>query len=316
MVVNVCRTGAVFQMQPRVAMDDRSFKLFCFGLGYVGAAVARDRISAGWRVAGTVRDAAHGRDAASAGVEVHRFAADAALDPAALAGTTHLLSTVAPEGARDPVLAALSQAVVALPGLRWVGYVSSTGVYGNRDGGWVDEESATDPSGPRGRHRLLAEEAWRDLWRHRGLPVHVFRAAGIYGPGRSAVDQLRAGRARRIVKPGQFFSRVHRDDIVAVLRASMRDPAPGAIYNVADDGPAPPDEVVAYAADLLGVAPPTAEPFPEAAATLSPMARSFYADNRRIANGRIKRELGVRLRYPTYREGLASMVDPAAPPAT
>ena len=200
-------------------MNEPFSKLFCFGLGYVGAAMAADRVAAGWQVAGTVRDPADGASLAAAGVSVHRFAADAVLDPAALAATTHLLSTVAPEGARDPVLAALSQAIIALPALRWVGYVSSTGVYGNRDGDWVDEESPTDPSGPRGRHRLLAEEAWRDLWRHRGLPVHVFRLAGIYGPGRSAVELVRAGKARRIVKPGQFFSRVHRDDIVAVLRA-------------------------------------------------------------------------------------------------
>ena len=131
--------------------------------------------------------------------------------------------------------------------------------------------------------------------------------AGIYGPGRSAVDVVRAGAARRIVKPGQFFSRAHRDDIVAVLRASMEQPRPGAVYNVADDLPAAPDAVIAHAAALLGVDPPPAEPFETAAATLSPMARSFYADNRRIANGRIKSELGVRLAYPTYREGLAAI---------
>lgn len=288
-------------------MDQRFPRLFCFGLGYVGSAMARERRAAGWHAAGTVRDPAHVASAQAGGVAVHRFAADAELDPAALAGATHILSTVPPEGARDPVLAALSQAIIALPALRWVGYISSTGVYGNRDGAWVDEESATDPSGPRGRHRLLAEEAWRDLWRHRGVPVHVFRVAGIYGPGRSALDLVRAGKARRIVKPGQFFSRVHRDDIVAVLGASIAQPSPGAVYNVADDRPAPPDEVIAHAATLLGIAPPPAEPYEEAAASLSPMARAFYADNRRIANGRIKRELGVRLRYPSYREGLAAI---------
>jgi len=285
-------------------MSEPDPKLFCFGLGYVGMATARACAAAGWRVAGTVRTPARPADPS---VVVHPFSATAPLDSVALEGTTHLLSTVAPEGARDPVLAALAADIRALPLLRWVGYVSSTGVYGDRGGDWVDEDSPTEPSSPRGRHRLLAEEAWRDLWRHHGLPVHVFRVAGIYGPGRSAVDVVRAGAARRIVKPGQFFSRAHRDDIVAVLRASMEQPRPGAVYNVAYDLPAAPDAVIAHAAALLGVDPPPAEPFETAAATLSPMARSFYADNRRIANGRIKSELGVRLAYPTYREGLAAI---------
>ncbi|BBK29456.1 nucleoside-diphosphate-sugar epimerase [Stella humosa] len=288
-------------------MDPSSPRLFCFGLGYVGLAVARDRLAAGWRVAGTARDPGRLARAAAAGIEVHRFAGDAPLDPAVLAGTTHLISTAAPDGARDPVLAALAPAIRALPGLQWVGYLSSTGVYGDRGGGWVDEDVAPQPSGPRGRHRLQAEEAWRDLWRHHGSPVHVFRLAGIYGPGRSAIDQMRAGAARRIVKPGQFFSRIHRDDIVAVLRASMAAPRPGSVYNLADDLPAAPDEVVAYAAGLLGVDPPPAEPYAEAEATMSPMARSFYADNRRISNRRIRQDLGVALAYPTYREGLSAI---------
>ena len=159
----------------------------------------------------------------------------------------------------------------------------------------------------RRRRRLAAEGAWLDLWRHGGQPVHVFRLAGIYGPGRSAIDQVRAGRARRIVKPGQFFSRIHVDDIVATLRASMARPDPGAIYNLADDLPAAPDAVIAHAADLLGVPPPPEEPFDQVRSTLSPMALSFYADNRRIANERIKRALGVRLGHPTYREGLAAI---------
>ncbi|BBK35006.1 NAD(P)-dependent oxidoreductase [Allostella sp. ATCC 35155] len=285
-------------------MTDQPCRFFCFGLGYVGMAAARVLAADGWHASGTVRSMPGPVDPR---LRVHRFASDVPLDPGALAGTTHLLSTVAPDGARDPVLAAFGAAIRDLPALRWVGYISSTGVYGDRAGGWVDEDSPTDPSGPRGRHRLLAEEAWRDLWRHHGLPVHVFRAAGIYGPGRSAVDLVRAGTARRIVKPGQYFSRIHRDDIVAVLRASMARPRPGAIYNLADDLPAPPDAVVTHAAALLGVAPPPEEPFETAAATMSAMARSFYADNRRIANGRIRAELGVRLAYPTYREGLAAI---------
>ncbi|MCC7274293.1 MAG: SDR family oxidoreductase [Alphaproteobacteria bacterium] len=286
--------------------QDRRF--LCFGLGYVGAAVARALAADGWAVAGTVRDPARAAPLCAAGIAVHVFSAAVPLDPAVLAGTTHILATAAPDGARDPVLAALGPAIAALPHLRWVGYLSSTAVYGDRAGAWVDESAETDPSGARGRHRLAAEEAWRDLWRHHGLPVHVFRLAGIYGPGRSVVDQLRAGTARRIVKPGQVFSRIHRDDIVRVLRASMAHPEPGAVYNVADDLPAAPEDVVAHAATLLGVPSPAAEPFAEAAAGMSPMALSFYADNRRIANARIKHELGVRLAYPTYREGLAAIV--------
>lgn len=285
-------------------MIDEPSRFFCFGLGYVGSAAAAALAGAGWDAAGTVRTAGRNGDAR---VAAHVFSSEVPLDADVLAGTTHLLSTIAPDGARDPVLASLGTVIRNLPDLRWVGYISSTGVYGDREGGWVDEDSPADPSGPRGRHRLLAEEAWRDLWRHHGLPVHVFRAAGIYGPGRSAVDLVRAGTARRIVKPGQYFSRIHRDDIVAVLRASMARPRPGAVYNLADDLPAPPDAVVAHAAALLGVPPPPEEPFETAAATMSAMARSFYADNRRIANGRIKTELGVRLAYPTYREGLAAI---------
>ena len=193
--------------------------------------------------------------------------------------------------------------LAALPRLRWLGYLSTTGVYGDRGGGWVDESDARLPSGVRGRRRVAAEDGWLALHRDRGLPVHVFRLAGIYGPGRNALATVRAGTARRVDKPGQVFSRIHVDDIVAVLRASMARPAPGAVYNVADDDPAPPQDVVAYAAELLGVAPPPLVPFAEAA--LSPMARSFYDDSKRVRNDRIKRELGVRLAYPDYPRGPA-----------
>ncbi len=188
--------------------------------------------------------------------------------------------------------------------LAWAGYLGTTGVYGDRGGDWVDEASPVAPSMPRTRRRAVAEGRWLAS----GLPVHLFRLAGIYGPGpgRNALDAVRAGSARRIVKPGQMFGRVHVDDIVAVLRASIARPNPGAIYNVADDEPAPPQDVVTHACALLGVAPPPEIPIEEA--ELSPMAESFYADNRRIDNTRIKEELGVVLRYPSYREGLSALL--------
>jgi nucleoside-diphosphate-sugar epimerase len=190
--------------------------------------------------------------------------------------------------------------------LRWIGYLSTTGVYGDRAGGWVDEEAPLIPTGERGRRRVAAEARWLDLVRRHGSLVHIFRLAGIYGPGRNALDTVRAGRAQRIVKPGQIFSRIHVADIAQVLRASMAKPEPGAIYNVCDDDPAPPADVVAFACDLLGVPCPPPVPFDEA--KLSQMALSFYADSKRVSNRRIKEELGVRLLYPSYRDGLAALL--------
>ena len=203
-------------------------------------------------------------------------------------------------------LVCVGAALAAAGPFDWVGYLSTTGVYGDRGGARVDEASALRPTTTRGRRRVDAEAAWLGLHRDHGLPVHVFRLAGIYGPGRSQLDQVRAGRARRIVKPGQVFSRIHVDDIAAVLDASMQRPNAGAAYNVCDDVAAPPQDVVAYACRLLGVAPPP--PVPIADAELGEMARSFYAENKRVDNGRIKRELGVTLAYPSYREGLAELL--------
>ena len=240
------------------------------------------------------------------GIEAWLFDREQPLaDPtAALAGSTHLLSSVPPDAAGDPVLDLCGPAIAARRDLAWVGYLSTTGVYGDRDGGWVDETSALTPSGERGRRRVAAESGW--LGSVAALPVHIFRLAGIYGPGRSAFDSLRAGRAQRIDKPGQVFSRIHVEDIARTLRASMAEPNPGAVYNLCDDDPAPPADVIAYAAGLLGVAPPPLIPFAEA--KLSEMARSFYDDNKRVRNDRIKRELGVQLAYPDYRAGLAAIL--------
>ncbi|HEX6840269.1 MAG TPA: SDR family oxidoreductase [Stellaceae bacterium] len=291
--------------------------LFCFGLGYTAGFLARALAADGWRIAGTSRDAAACARLAAEGFDMHLFAPDqplAAPAVAALGTATNLLSSVPPDAAGDPVITAHGADIAALTQLRWLGYLSTTGVYGDRSGAWVDEGSALTPSGERGRRRVAAEAGWLDLWRRHGLPVHVFRLAGIYGPGRSALDTVREGRARRIDKPGQVFSRIHVADIVATLRASMDRPDPGAAYNLCDDDPAPPEAVIAHACALLGVAPPPLVPFD--AAELSPMARSFYDDNKRVSNRRIKQELGVRLSYPSYKDGLKALLDRAAPPGS
>jgi nucleoside-diphosphate-sugar epimerase len=287
-------------------------RLFCFGLGYSALALAELLRGEGWAIAGTCR----APDTAAAfrqdGIDAHVFDGRAPMvgARAALAGTTHLLLSVPPDADGDPVLRWHGQDVAALmaatPRLAWAGYLSTTGVYGDHGGGWVDESSVRAPSGERGQRRLAAEDGWLALGRDHGVPVHLFRLAGIYGPGRSALDTVRAGKAQRIHKPGQVFSRIHVADIAAVLRASIGQPRPGAIYNVCDDNPAPPEEVIRYACELLGVTAPPLVPFEDA--KLSPMARSFYADNKRIRNGRIKAELGVRLRYPDYRAGLMALL--------
>jgi nucleoside-diphosphate-sugar epimerase len=280
-----------------------SAALFCFGLGYSAGFLARVLAGDGWRVAGTSRDGAASTD----GFTIHRFTRGTPLaDPTGLAGTTHLLISVPPDAESDPVLAEHAHDIAALRGLRWLGYLSTTGVYGDRGGGWVDEESDLAPSGDRGRRRVVAEAGWLDLHRRRGVPAHIFRLAGIYGPGRSALDTVRQGRAQRIDKPGQVFSRIHVADLAAILRASMARPDPGAIYNVCDDDPAPPEAVIAHACALLGVEPPPLVPFDTA--DLSPMARSFYDDNKRVSNRRLKEVLGVTLAYPSYKDGLQALL--------
>jgi len=281
--------------------------LFCFGLGYSAGFLARGLRDEGWRVVGTCREAESEARLRAQGFEVHRLARGHSLsEPRALLGAaTHVLSSIPPDEAGDPVLDLHGDDLAAATP-KWVGYLSTTGVYGDRSGGWVDEGSTLEPTGERGRRRVEAERRWLDLRRRHGLPVHVFRLAGIYGPGRSALDTVRSGRARRIDKPGQVFSRIHVADIVRALRASMAAPDPGAVYNLCDDDPAPPAEVIAHASELLGVAPPPLVPF--ASAALSEMARSFYADNKRVSNRRMKERLGVRLLYPSYRDGLRALL--------
>jgi nucleoside-diphosphate-sugar epimerase len=277
--------------------------LLCFGLGYSALALARRLASAGWRVTGTSRSAKKAVQLEALGFKTRVFRRERPLPAEALNGVTYILASIPPDEAGDPALDRHGDDIAALEHLGWLGYLSTTGVYGDRGGGWVDETSALMPTGERGRRRVLAEEGWLNLWRRRGVPVHIFRLAAIYGPGRNPFAALRAGSATRIDKPGQVFSRIHVEDLAAVLGASIANPRPGAVYNVCDDEPAPPEAVVAYAAGLLGVPAPPLVPF--AAADLSPMARSFYEDNKRVRNRLIKTELGVRLRYPDFRAGLA-----------
>jgi len=240
------------------------------------------------------------------GLVCHPFDRNHSLAPEVLCGVTHILVSIPPDEAGDPVLDCHASDIAALPNLTWLGYLSTTGVYGDRAGGWVDETAELHPRSARARRRADIEAAWLELWRRRGAPVHIFRLAGIYGPGRSAFDALRAGTAKRIDRPDQLFSRIHVGDIANVLLASIARRRPGAIYNVCDDEPAAPAAVVAHAGRLLGIPAPALVSLEEAG--LSAMARSFYDDDRRVANILIKEELGVALSYPNYRIGLAAVL--------
>lgn len=295
-------------------MSDEPSYLFCIGLGYCARHLAVGLIGEGWRVGGTCRSVDRAAALAGQGIEAEVF--DWPGEVTRLAGhiaeASHVLVSMPPGAEGDLLAASLADALPAKTAIRWLGYLSTTGVYGDRQGGTVDETSALEPTGPRGQRRVEAEAAWLTLGQWHDIPVHIFRLAGIYGPGRSPLERLREGTARRIVKAGHVFSRIHVDDVAAVLRASMARPNAGAVYNVADDEAAPPDAVIEYAAGLLGMEPPPAIPFEEA--ELSEMARSFYLDCKRVSNQRIKQELGVRLRYPTYREGLGALAEGSAEP--
>ena len=275
--------------------------LLSLGHGYSARALSRLLIPEGWRVIGTTRSAEKADALRGDGIEPVLFPGGDM--ESALGEATHLLSSVAPTEEGDPVLNALGGAIAdAAPHIRWAGYLSTIGVYGDRRGGWVDEDSALRPATRRGELRVDAEAAWRAV---PDLPLHVFRIAGIYGPGRGPFQKIRRGTARRIVKEGQVFGRIHVDDIARALKASMNSPSPGLVVNLTDDEPAPPEDVIAHAADLLGVPRPPVIPFAEA--DLSPMARSFYAESKRVRNDRLHALMGP-LRHPTYREGLAAIL--------
>lgn len=279
--------------------------LLSFGHGFSARALSRLLLPRQWQITGTTRSPEKAAHLAETGITPLIWpGGDGA---GAISSATHLLISTAPDAAGDPVLAALADSIAAAaPRLAWVGYLSTTGVYGNHDGGWVNETTPLTPSTRRGHHRVLAEGQWQALAARANLPLHIFRLAGIYGSGRGPFAKVRDGTARRIIKAGQVFSRIHVDDIAQVLAASINRPDPGAIYNVCDDDPAPPEDVIAHAAQLLGLPVPDAVPFETA--EMSAMARSFYAESKRVDNTRIKAELGVSLLYPDYRRGLAALL--------
>lgn len=278
--------------------------LVIFGHGYTSRTFAEHVRGRFDRIVGTARRPNGGRQD---GVELLRFENDGYDDrlPAVLAEADAVLCSVPPDELGDPVLEMFGDTLAAASRLKWIGYLSSTGVYGDHEGAWVDETADLRAAEERSLRRVEAEQSWLDFGQDTGKCVQIFRLAGIYGPGQNALVNLADGTAKRIVKPGQVFNRIHVEDIARVLEASLSKPRPEAIYNVADDEPAPPQDVVAFAASLLGMEPPLETPFEQA--HLSPMAASFYAENKRVSNRLIREELGVELAYPTYREGLRAL---------
>lgn len=277
--------------------------LLSLGHGFSARALAR-RLGPAWNVIGTTRSEQKVEALRDDGIEPRIWpGTDLRAD---IAAATHILASAGPGPAGDPFLPEIGEALAQAAPV-WVGYLSTTGVYGDHAGGWVDEDTPLVPSTERGGRRVDAEAAWRGVAARGGWPLHLFRLAGIYGPGRGPFAKVRKGEARRIIKPGQVFSRIHVEDIAQVLAASIARPAEGVrAYNLCDDDPAPPQDVLAYAAELLGVPAPPEVPYDTA--EMTPMARSFYAENKRVRNDRIKDELGVVLRYPTYREGLQALL--------
>lgn len=284
--------------------------LLVFGLGYSSQAFVR-RVRPRFReIVGTVRSADKARALASSDPTIRLFPGDEDALAADIAWADSLLVSIPPDEDGDPVLRRFRTEIAAAPRLRWIGYLSTIGVYGDHGGAWIDETTTPRPVSRRSRWRLAADEAWLGFGRESGKAVQIFRLAGIYGPGRTAFDKLAAGTAQRLVKPGQVFNRIHVEDIAAALEASLERPRAGAIYNVTDDEPAPPQDVIAHAAELAGMPPPPELAFAEA--ELSPMALSFWGENKRVGNRLLRNELGVTLGYPTYREGLAGLL-PAEP---
>ncbi|MBZ9726455.1 SDR family oxidoreductase [Mesorhizobium sp. CO1-1-11] len=278
-------------------------QVFIFGAGYSGTAFARANRGAA-SIFGTTRSEEKFEALRQAGIVPLLF--DGKLTNeigAALEKTTHLVVSVGPEEAGDPVLNAARQAIAGMPALEWIGYLSTVGVYGDHGGAWVDEMAACRPVSKRSVMRVEAERAWQRLGEDIGRPVAILRLSGIYGPGRNALVNLENGTARRLVKPDQVFNRIHCDDISGALWHLISGNR-GGIFNVTDDEPAPPQDVVAYAAHLMSVEPPPEIPFDTA--QLSPMARSFYGENKRVTNAAIK-AAGYRFRFPDYRAAFDHM---------
>lgn len=282
--------------------------LLAIGYGYSARRLRRRLEPKGWRVIGTGRSGRACEAIGKDGVEAVCFdgtVASRAL-AAALETATHVVVSVPPGAVGDPVLALHAVDFMRARQLQWVGYLSTVGVYGDHAGGWVDETTPVNPGSQRSRWRAAAESEWMRLGQSSGIRVELFRLAGIYGPGRSAFDALRSGTARRIVKAGQVFNRIHVDDIAGILEAAMARPTDLGVYNVSDEEPAPPQDVIAHAADFLGIPAPPAVPFE--AAQLTAMARSFYDECKRVSSQRTRAALGVTLTCPSYREGLAAIL--------
>jgi len=282
-------------------------KLFVFGLGFSGRTIAERRIARGDSVTGTVRTSDKATTFSRSGIMARVFGPDDRDSAIAsdLADSDALLISVPPGTGDDPVLAHYAEQIAAAPKLRWIGYLSTIGVYGDHGGAWVDEQTPATPTQARSIERATAEQAWLGFGAANDIAVHIFRLAGIYGPGQSQLVQLARGTARRIIKPGQVFNRIHVEDIARAVDASLARPRAGAIYNVTDNEPAPPQDVVTFAANLCGVAPPPEIRLEDAG--LTEMGRSFYAESKRVKNHLMRDELGVTLAYPTYREGLTAL---------
>ncbi len=282
-------------------------RLFIFGTGFSSKAFVEEvRDQFDW-IGGTTRSSDKMEALRTLGVEPFLFDGNSQGDGVAeaLKQATHILVSIAPNEAGDPVLNQYANEIAgAKP--RWIGYLSTVGVYGNHDGAWVDEETLLNPVSKRSVQRVAAEESWLAFAEQNDQPVQIFRLSGIYGPGRNAFENFRKGTARRLVKPGQVFNRIHVADIAGALKAAMAKPSTR-VFNVTDDEPAPPQDVVAFAADLLGVKAPPEIPFETA--DLTPMARSFYGENKRVSNQRLKDELGFTFRYPDYRIALKALLE-------
>ncbi|GLS18389.1 NAD(P)-dependent oxidoreductase [Labrys miyagiensis] len=279
--------------------------LLIFGLGYTASHFAARYGRRFAHVAGTYRSPTPGERLPDLPdverLEFDGLKASSAIE-AVVASATHILTSIAPDDEGDPVLRHFGGAIAQAPHLAWIGYLSTVGVYGDADGAWIDETAPLRPTLERNGVRVRVEQAWLDLARRRGADAQIFRLAGIYGPGRNAIVNLRRGTARRVVKPGQVFNRIHVEDIAGTVMAGIDHPKAGPFFNVTDNEPAPPQDVVTFAARRLGVEPPPEIAYE--AAQMSPMARSFYGENKRVSNRRIREDLGYRLRYPTYREGI------------
>ncbi len=283
--------------------------LFCFGFGYSCKYLVQELLRHDeWIVSGTTRDFEKRAQLKSMGFNIHIFDYNIPLhDPIRiLQDVTHILVSTPPSDEGDPTFNAHMQDILELPNLKWLGYLSTVGTYGDRGGGWVDENSELRPSTKRGSRRMNAENQWLSLYNSHNIPVHIFRLAGIYGPNRSALDSVRSVIARRVDKPGHYFNRIHIDDLVQTLIASMYNINAGQVYNICDDMPVPSHEVIDYACKLLGLESPPLIPFDKV--DLAPIHQSFYADNKRVRNDKIKKELGISLKYENYKKGLEAIL--------